>query len=82
MAREPGAVVLTWADPSGGRATYVVTGGQAGGELRLLAQLPAGSPARYTAAGFRPGVAYCFQVSAVYSTSEFGVAPPVCTDRE
>ncbi|WP_189115854.1 hypothetical protein [Pilimelia terevasa] len=82
VAREPGAVVVRWRDPSGGRATFLVTGGQAGAELRLLAQLPAGAPTRYTAAGFHPALDYCFQVSAVYSTTEFGVASPVCTRRE
>ena len=80
--RERGSIVVTWIDASAGSATYVVTGGKSGEDLRLLAQLPAGSPTRYVAAGFQPHVAYCFQVSAVYSVSQFGVAPAVCTTED
>ncbi|GAA2522981.1 fibronectin type III domain-containing protein [Pilimelia columellifera] len=79
VRRADGVIVVTWSDPSDGQATYVVTGGGAEEELRLLAQLPAGAPARYTAAGFNPDRDYCFQVAAIYSTTRFGVASPVCT---
>jgi hypothetical protein len=79
LTREGGAIVVTWTDPAPGRASFVITGGKEGEELRFVGQLPSGAPARFPVHGYNPTVDYCFQVAAVYSTTELGVAQPVCT---
>jgi hypothetical protein len=44
-----------------------------------VGQLPSGARPRFAVHGFNPTLSYCFQVAAVYSTTELGVAQPVCT---
>jgi hypothetical protein len=80
VARDGDAVVLTWTDPAPGRASFVITGGQQGQELRFVGQLPSGSTPRFPVHGLNPAVIHCFQIAAVYSTTELGVAQPVCTE--
>jgi hypothetical protein len=79
VARDGEALVLTWTDPAPGRVSFVITGGKEGEELRFVGQLPSGARPRFPVHGFNPALAYCFQVAAVYSTTELGVAQPVCT---
>lgn len=79
VARDGDALVLTWTDPAPGRVSFVITGGKEGEELRFVGQLPSGAPPRFPVHGFNPTLDYCFQVAAVYSTTELGVAQPVCT---
>jgi hypothetical protein len=80
VARDGEALVLTWTDPAPGRVSFVITGGKEGEELRFVGQLPSGARPRFPVHGFNPALDYCFQVAAVYSTTELGVAQPVCTE--
>jgi hypothetical protein len=79
VTRDGDALVVTWTDPAPGRASFVITGGKRGEELRFVGQLPSGAAPRFPVHGFNPTLDYCFQVAAVYSTTELGVAQPVCT---
>jgi hypothetical protein len=79
VTRDTEAIVVTWTDPAPGQVSFVITGGRQGEELRFVGQLPSGSRPRFPVYGLNPTVDYCFQVAAVYSTTELGVAQPVCT---
>jgi hypothetical protein len=79
VARDGDALVLTWTDPAPGEVSFVITGGQEGEELRFVGQVTSGAAPRFPVYGYNPRLAYCFQVAAVYSTTELGVAQPVCT---
>jgi hypothetical protein len=79
VTRDGDALVLTWTDPAPGRVSFVITGGKEGEELRFVGQVTSGATPRFPVYGYNPALAYCFQVAAVYSTTELGVAQPVCT---
>jgi hypothetical protein len=79
VTRDGDALVLTWTDPAPGEVSFVITGGQEGEELRFVGQITSGAAPRFPVYGYNPGLTYCFQVAAVYSTTELGVAQPVCT---
>jgi len=81
VTRDGDALVVTWTDPDPGQVSFVITGGQEGAELRFVGQVPSGAAPRFPVHGFNPTLDYCFQVAAVYSTTELGVAQPVCTSR-
>jgi hypothetical protein len=79
VARDGDALVLTWTDPAPGEVSFVITGGRQGEELRFVGQLPSGERPRFRVHGYNPTLDYCFQIAAVYSTTQLGVAQPVCT---
>ena len=79
VTRDGDALVLTWTDPAPGEVSFVITGGQEGEELRFVGQVTSGAAPRFPVYGYNPRLVYCFQVAAVYSTTELGVAQPVCT---
>jgi hypothetical protein len=75
-----GSVTLTWADPSQGRATFIVLGGRSTEAPRAFTQLPAGQVG-YTVNGLNPEVDYCFRVAAVYSVDNLALSEQACTAR-
>lgn len=75
-----GSVTLTWGDPSGGKASFIVLGGLASGSPRAFATLPTGQSA-YTVNGLNPQAEYCFRVAAVYSVDQLIPSGSVCTTR-
>jgi hypothetical protein len=75
-----GSVTLTWGDPSGGTASFIILGGLAAGPPRAFATLPAGQRA-YTINGLNPRAEYCFRVAAVYSVDQLVASRDVCTSR-
>jgi hypothetical protein len=79
VSRDGDALVLTWTDPAPGQVSFVITGGREGEELRFVGQVLSGERPRFRVHGYNPTLDYCFQVAAVYSTTQLGVAQPVCT---
>jgi hypothetical protein len=77
---ERSSVTLTWTDPSGGAAPFIVAGGRAGEQQRAMGQVPAGTT-RYALNGLNANLEYCFVVIAVYSTDRLLPSEQVCTAR-
>jgi hypothetical protein len=79
--RDVGSTVeLTWADPTAGTVSFMVTGGHPGELLKPMGQLGPGQTS-LKLYGLNAGLDYCFAVVAVYSASKFNPSPPVCTNR-
>ena len=76
-----GSVQLFWTDPANGKASFMVTGGQAGSQLRPMGQVGPGTTS-FPLNGLNAELDYCFAVVAVYSSSEFSTSPQSCTSRE
>jgi tetratricopeptide repeat protein/fibronectin type III domain protein len=76
-----GSVTLTWADPAGGRTSFVVLGGRSTELPRAFVTLPGGQTT-YTVNGLNPQADYCFRVAAVYATDRLAMSAPVCTARQ
>lgn len=74
------SITLTWTDPSGGSAPFVVAGGRADQGYRPLQSLGSGHTT-YTLNGLDPTVEYCFLVAAIYSGQLTVPSNPVCTRR-
>jgi Tetratricopeptide repeat/Fibronectin type III domain len=74
------SVTLTWTDPSGGSAPFLVEAGKAGVQLTRYAALPPGQ-STYTVIGLNPKLDYCFTIVAVYGTDLVAPSDLVCTKR-
>jgi len=74
------SVKLSWADPANGRASFVVTGGRPGEQLRPMGQVGPTSTS-FDLNGLNADLDYCFAIVAVYSTSQFSTSPQLCTSR-
>lgn len=74
------SVKLFWADPANGRASFVVTGGKPGEQLRPMGQVGP-TTTTFDLNGLNADLDYCFAVVAVYTTSQFSTSPQVCTSR-
>jgi hypothetical protein len=74
------SVKLFWADPANGRASFVVTGGRPGEQLRPMGQVGP-TTSTFDLNGLNADLDYCFAIVAVYSTSQFSTSPQTCTSR-
>jgi hypothetical protein len=74
------SVRLSWVDPANGRASFVVTGGRPGEQLRPMGQVGPTSTS-FDLNGLNADLDYCFAVVAVYTTSQFSTSPQLCTSR-
>jgi len=74
------SVKLSWADPANGRASFVVTGGRPGEQLRPMGQVGPTSTS-FDLNGLNADLDYCFAIVAVYTTSQFSTSPQLCTSR-
>ncbi|WP_158647183.1 fibronectin type III domain-containing protein [Actinoplanes sp. ATCC 53533] len=74
------SVKLSWADPANGRASFVVTGGRPGEQLRPMGQVGPTSTS-FDLNGLNADLDYCFAIVAVYTTSQFATSPQLCTSR-
>ena len=74
------SITVSWLDPSDGKAAFIVTGAQAGQQLRPFANLAPGVTTA-TLNGLNEHLQYCFTVVAVYSAEELAVSNLVCTTR-
>ena len=74
------SVKLSWVDPANGRASFVVTGGRPGEQLRPMGQVGPTSTS-FDLNGLNADLDYCFAIVAVYSTSQFSTSPQLCTSR-
>jgi Fibronectin type III domain len=74
------ALTLTWTDPSGGTAPFIVAGAKKGEQPTAMAQITPGGT-RYVLNGLNPKLDYCFIVVAVYSTEDLVQSDKVCTQR-
>jgi hypothetical protein len=74
------SVKLFWADPANGRASFVVTGGRPGEQLRPMGQVGP-TTTTFDLNGLNADLDYCFAIVAVYSTSQFSTSPQTCTSR-
>lgn len=80
VSADGGVVTVTWADPSGGTAPFIIAGARAGEQQRAMGQVPAGTT-RYQLNGLNARLDYCFVVVAVYSADELVPSERVCTQR-
>ncbi|GAA3346789.1 hypothetical protein GCM10020358_59130 [Amorphoplanes nipponensis] len=74
------SVKLFWADPANGRASFVITGGRPGEQLRPMGQVGP-TTTTFNLNGLNADLDYCFAVVAVYTTSQFSTSPQTCTSR-
>jgi hypothetical protein len=74
------SVQLFWSDPANGRASFVVTGGRPGEQLRPMGQVGP-TTTSFDLHGLNADLDYCFAIVAVYSTSQFSTSPQTCTSR-
>ncbi len=74
------SVKLSWADPANGRASFVVTGGRPGEQLRPMGQVGP-TTTSFDLLGLNADLDYCFAVVAVYTASQFSTSPQTCTSR-
>ena len=74
------SVKLFWADPANGRASFVITGGRPGEQLRPMGQVGP-TTTTFDLNGLNADLDYCFAIVAVYSTSQFSTSPQTCTGR-
>ncbi|GAA3943432.1 hypothetical protein Aau02nite_01510 [Amorphoplanes auranticolor] len=74
------SVKLFWADPANGKASFVVTGGKPGEQLRPMGQVGP-TTTTFDLNGLNADLDYCFAVVAVYTTSQFSTSPQICTSR-
>jgi hypothetical protein len=74
------SVQLSWADPANGRASFVITGGRPGEQLRPMGQVGP-TTMSFDLQGLNADLDYCFAVVAVYTTSQFSTSPQLCTTR-
>ncbi|WP_305788206.1 fibronectin type III domain-containing protein [Symbioplanes lichenis] len=80
--RDYGASVqLFWSDPANGRASFMITGAQAGSQLRPMGEVGPATTS-FDLNGLNDNLDYCFAVVAVYSSSEFSTSPQTCTRRD
>ncbi|MGE5828058.1 MAG: tetratricopeptide repeat protein [Micromonosporaceae bacterium] len=75
-----GSVTLTWHDPTGGTAPFIVAGGRFGAAVTALQAVPAGRT-RSIIYGLNDQHDYCFTVTAIYSTNVVASSIEVCTHR-
>jgi hypothetical protein len=74
------SVRLSWADPANGRASFVITGGRPGEQLRPMGQVGP-TTTTFDLQGLNADLDYCFAIVAVYTTSQFSTSPQTCTSR-
>jgi hypothetical protein len=74
------SVKLFWSDPANGRASFVVTGGRPGEQLRPMGQVGP-TTTSFDLNGLNAELDYCFAIVAVYSTTQFSTSPQTCTSR-
>ncbi|MFI7545229.1 tetratricopeptide repeat protein [Actinoplanes sp. NPDC049599] len=74
------SVKLFWADPANGRASFVITGGRPGEQLRPMGQVGP-TTTTFDLNGLNADLDYCFAIVAVYTTSQFSTSPQTCTSR-
>jgi hypothetical protein len=74
------SVQLSWSDPANGRASFIVTVGQPGQQLRPMGQVGPATTS-FNLKGLNAELDYCFAIVAVYSTSQFSTSPQTCTSR-
>ncbi|WP_203896178.1 fibronectin type III domain-containing protein [Actinoplanes xinjiangensis] len=74
------AIDVTWRDPSGGKAPFMITMAREGQQLKPVAQVGLGK-VRTTVAGLNPDLQYCFAVVAVYTSDRYASSNQVCTER-
>jgi hypothetical protein len=77
---EGGSVTLTWVDPSGGRVSFVVSGGREDTTAGLLETVPVGRTTA-TIYGLNIRYDYCFTVAAVWSADVIAPSIRTCTNR-
>ena len=74
------SVKLFWADPANGRASFVITGGKPGEQLKPMGQVGP-TTTSFDLNGLNADLDYCFAIVAVYTTSQFSTSPQTCTSR-
>ncbi|MFF5075566.1 hypothetical protein ACFY36_00830 [Actinoplanes sp. NPDC000266] len=74
------AITVTWADPSGGSVSFMVTMGRPGQELKPVSTLGPGQTS-FEMSGLNGELNYCFAVVAVYRNDQFATSPQACTAR-
>ena len=74
------SVKLFWADPANGRASFIITGGRPGEQLRPMGRVGP-TTTTFDLHGLSADLDYCFTVVAVYSTTQFATSPQTCTTR-
>lgn len=74
------SVTVTWSDPAGGKAPFVVMLAQEGQQLKPVSNVGPGKTAARVA-GLNPTLQYCFTVVAVYATDRYATSDQVCTQR-
>lgn len=77
---ENGSVTLTWTDPSGGTAPFVITGGLSDSPPRLINYVESGTTT-YTVHATNTRFDYCFLVGAIYAGEHTVLSELVCTQR-
>ncbi|MFC4069069.1 tetratricopeptide repeat protein [Actinoplanes subglobosus] len=80
LADRGSAVDVSWADPSGGKAPFMITMAREGQQFKPVSQVGLGKR-ETTVAGLNPKLEYCFAVVAVYSSSKYASSNQVCTER-
>ncbi|MEU4155013.1 tetratricopeptide repeat protein [Actinoplanes sp. NPDC026670] len=74
------SIDVTWRDPSGGKAPFMVTMAREGQQLKPIAQVGLGKT-KSTVAGLNPKLQYCFAVVVVYTSDLYASSTQVCTER-
>ncbi|MFC3505343.1 tetratricopeptide repeat protein [Micromonospora krabiensis] len=74
------SIVLRWTYPAGGEGPVVISGGRAGQDKSIFADLPPGESS-YIVYGLNRTTDYCFTVAVVWSADVVATADEVCTRR-
>ncbi|WP_067498836.1 fibronectin type III domain-containing protein [Actinoplanes sp. TFC3] len=74
------SVKLFWSDPANGRASFMITMGRPGEQLKAMGQVGPATTS-FDLNGLNADLDYCFAIVAVYSTTQFSTSPQSCTSR-
>ena len=74
------AITLTWVDPSGGQASFLLGGTAPDGRPLPAENMPQGKTT-YTYRDLKPNGKYCVVVGALYGVNDVQAAEQVCTHR-
>ncbi|MFD1371993.1 fibronectin type III domain-containing protein [Actinoplanes sichuanensis] len=74
------SIDVSWRDPSGGKAPFMITMAREGQQLKPVAQVGLGKT-KTSVDGLNPKLQYCFAVVAVYTSDLYASSTQVCTER-
>jgi hypothetical protein len=81
VLKDEGAHIrVTWADPAGGKVSFLVAMARPGEQLKPVSTLGPGTTS-FEIGGLNADLNYCFAVVAVYRDNKFATSQQACTNR-